>query len=281
MRSLNDYLHQTESRRGEEEAGKLRTLFLLFLFLWSVLQHSNTITILIPLFLGLINYLTLTFLKKNKRFLNPYFIISLEIILASSWSFFHSKGYSFPLLPVLLFIIYCASLRLKINLIVMAGVESIVLMNLLYLYSLIPVSDSLDVNIFNWPEFNNQIMFTLLLITFSIAVLSRPRIISRLVNQQQVYFDTIRNENTALKDSLEEIAGIFKLSSREKDVLGILIQGKTYRMIAGELYISLDTVKSHVKSIYRKCNVGSKGELLIVLQDILQEAALVREKESE
>lgn len=124
-------------------------------------------------------------------------------------------------------------------------------------------------------------MSTLILISFSIAVLSRPRIIKRLVNQQQVYFDTVSNENTGLRDSLDEIVSTFKLSSREKDVLGILIQGKTYKMIAGELFISLDTVKSHVKSIYRKCEVGSKGELLIVLQEFLQDSALVREKESE
>jgi DNA-binding CsgD family transcriptional regulator len=281
MRSLNDYLHHTESIRGEEEAGKLRTLFLLFLFIWSVLQKAGGTAILIPLILGLCHFLFLRVFIKNKKSLNPYFIISFEILLASCWSFFYSAEYSFPLLAVLLFLIYCASLRLKINLIVMAGVESLVLMNLIYLYSIIPVSDSLALNILVWPGFNNQIMSTLVLISFSIAVLSRPRIIKRLVNQQQVYFDTVSNENTGLRDSLDEIAVYFKLSSREKDVLGILIQGKTYRMIAGELFISLDTVKSHVKSIYRKCEVGSKGELLIVLQELLQGSALVREKESE
>ncbi len=57
------------------------------------------------------------------------------------------------------------------------------------------------------------------------------------------------------------------LSERENQVASRLIQGKTYRIIAGELYISENTVKYYVKNIYSKFNIKSRGELVnIVLE---------------
>jgi DNA-binding CsgD family transcriptional regulator len=73
-------------------------------------------------------------------------------------------------------------------------------------------------------------------------------------------------------ESLDSFCTDYGLSERESEVLGILIRGKTYRMIAGELFISLDTVKSHIKSIYRKTAVRGKSELIIKLRN----TALVR-----
>lgn len=52
------------------------------------------------------------------------------------------------------------------------------------------------------------------------------------------------------------------LSVREREVAVLLLQGKTYRKIAGELYISENTVKTHVKNIYSKFNIQSRGELI-------------------
>jgi DNA-binding CsgD family transcriptional regulator len=52
------------------------------------------------------------------------------------------------------------------------------------------------------------------------------------------------------------------LSAREREVAVLLLQGKTYRKIAGELYISENTVKTHVKNIYSKFNIQSRGELI-------------------
>ncbi|MBL0740837.1 LuxR C-terminal-related transcriptional regulator [Chryseolinea lacunae] len=56
------------------------------------------------------------------------------------------------------------------------------------------------------------------------------------------------------------ISEISPLSTRESMVLKLLIQGKTYSTIATELYISGETVKSHLKNIYKKLNVNSKAE---------------------
>lgn len=52
----------------------------------------------------------------------------------------------------------------------------------------------------------------------------------------------------------------YNLSNREKDVLHLLVQGKSYKMIADELHISYETVHSHIRKIYQKLQVNSVGE---------------------
>jgi len=52
------------------------------------------------------------------------------------------------------------------------------------------------------------------------------------------------------------------LSKRETEVLSLLASGQTYQGIAAELLISLETVKSHVKNIYKKLLVNNKTDAL-------------------
>lgn len=50
------------------------------------------------------------------------------------------------------------------------------------------------------------------------------------------------------------------LSAREQEVLGLLVEGYSYKMIAADLGISIDTVRSHIKKIYEKLHVRSMTE---------------------
>lgn len=52
----------------------------------------------------------------------------------------------------------------------------------------------------------------------------------------------------------------YNLSEREKNVLQLLVNGYSYKMIAAELFIAIDTVRSHIKKIYEKLQVNSKSE---------------------
>lgn len=52
----------------------------------------------------------------------------------------------------------------------------------------------------------------------------------------------------------------FDLSEREKEILGLLVKGKSYKAIAAECFISIDTVSTHVRHIYEKLHVHSKTE---------------------
>ena len=48
-----------------------------------------------------------------------------------------------------------------------------------------------------------------------------------------------------------------RLSPRELDVLRALVDGLSYKMIAAELHISFETVRTHMKGIYQKMNVNN------------------------
>ncbi len=52
----------------------------------------------------------------------------------------------------------------------------------------------------------------------------------------------------------------FNLSNREKEVLSLLVNGKSYKMIANDLEITYDTVRAHMKKIYEKLHVSSMTE---------------------
>ncbi len=48
------------------------------------------------------------------------------------------------------------------------------------------------------------------------------------------------------------------LTPRETEVLQFLSRGKSYTMIADDLHINKETVRTHIKNIYQKLNVNSK-----------------------
>ena len=52
----------------------------------------------------------------------------------------------------------------------------------------------------------------------------------------------------------------FDLTVREKEILDLLVKGYSYKMMAGELDIAIDTVRNHIKKIYRKLEVNSATE---------------------
>jgi DNA-binding NarL/FixJ family response regulator len=52
------------------------------------------------------------------------------------------------------------------------------------------------------------------------------------------------------------------LSPRETEVLQLLAKGKSYTMIADELFIDKETVRTHIKNIYLKLNVNSKASAI-------------------
>lgn len=61
---------------------------------------------------------------------------------------------------------------------------------------------------------------------------------------------------------LEERIDRLPLSQREEQVVRQLLEGHSRALLAQELYISDETAKKHIESIYRKLNVSSRVELL-------------------
>lgn len=60
------------------------------------------------------------------------------------------------------------------------------------------------------------------------------------------------------------------LSEREKELLKLLVEGHSYKIVADKLFISVGTVQTHIKNIYSKLQVNSKaGAVAKALRDKL------------
>lgn len=59
-----------------------------------------------------------------------------------------------------------------------------------------------------------------------------------------------------------------EMTQRETDVLSKIAEGKTNQTIADELFLSLHTVKSHLKNIFLKLDVASRAEAIVLLNKI-------------
>lgn len=52
------------------------------------------------------------------------------------------------------------------------------------------------------------------------------------------------------------------LTSREQDIVNGLVDGLSYKLIADRFNISIDTVRAHIRNIYKKLHVNSKAEVI-------------------
>lgn len=58
----------------------------------------------------------------------------------------------------------------------------------------------------------------------------------------------------------------YRLSEREKEILNLITDGHNFRTIAEKAYISYETVRTHVKKIYKKLHVASRSEVILKAQ---------------
>ncbi len=52
------------------------------------------------------------------------------------------------------------------------------------------------------------------------------------------------------------------LTAREQDIVNGLVDGLSYKLIADRYDISIDTVRAHIRNIYKKLHVNSKAEVI-------------------
>ncbi|MBI5370915.1 MAG: response regulator transcription factor [Sphingobacteriales bacterium] len=63
-----------------------------------------------------------------------------------------------------------------------------------------------------------------------------------------------------MQQPAREAGNDYQLTNREREILQLLSKGNSFKMIAAELLISLDTVRTHIKRIYDKLHVRSQIE---------------------
>ncbi len=79
----------------------------------------------------------------------------------------------------------------------------------------------------------------------------------RLVAAGKTYYDKKIHLPTAEKNTSKSI-----LSSREKQIMGLIARGTTSHQIAEQLFIGKSTVDTHRKNMIRKLGLSGAGELL-------------------
>jgi DNA-binding CsgD family transcriptional regulator len=75
---------------------------------------------------------------------------------------------------------------------------------------------------------------------------------------------TFQNTST-LQPSKAAFFMQYDISPREQEVVRLIVQGCSNQQIGDILFISINTVKAHVKKIYAKCGVNSRYELMAML----------------
>jgi len=76
-----------------------------------------------------------------------------------------------------------------------------------------------------------------------------PSIAKKIIQQFQLQNKTVSTE-------------AYNLTPKETEVLRLLSDGLSYKMIADKLSVAYDTIHTHIKSIYRKLHVASMGEAI-------------------
>lgn len=74
--------------------------------------------------------------------------------------------------------------------------------------------------------------------------------------------EVARKVVNAFKQDIDYKDAKEQLSGREKEVLQQLAKGFSYKDIAEKLFISVETVRTHIRNIYEKLQAGSRNEAL-------------------
>jgi len=115
------------------------------------------------------------------------------------------------------------------------------------------------------PEYAMYIAFFVSIVLMVVCILASP------VFYQHVFFnewmDEYRRVDMTVITKQIKKGGRFEglgLSPREKEVCALLLTGRTLRQISAELGIAESTVHGYCGTLYRKLNINSRTELLVI-----------------
>ncbi|MBN2536467.1 MAG: helix-turn-helix transcriptional regulator [Spirochaetales bacterium] len=120
------------------------------------------------------------------------------------------------------------------------------------IYSFLPLVLFSPIDFF----FLRQSAFKLTFIVYTIFVVSMYLYINRY------YIRYYEPEIEPLMPQIDFFCERNNVSKREKEIIHLLIEGNTNKEIAKILYISINTVKTHVKNIYQKLGVTNRVQIL-------------------
>ena len=125
-------------------------------------------------------------------------------------------------------------------------------------------------NIMNASALPNHNIAALALIVVCVSLIILPLLhkhLTTLLKNHAFLTELCEMSPTEQSNTIVRFVLNGKLTDRESEIAALLIKGRTYKMIASELYVSENTVKSHIKNIYSKLNIQSRMELVNLMID--------------
>ena len=83
--------------------------------------------------------------------------------------------------------------------------------------------------------------------------------------QRNKAFDPMAAKSKApetISEKCSKLSRVYRLTERESQIFEYMAHGRSARYIAGELYISENTVRTYQKSLYKKLGIHTKQELI-------------------
>ncbi|WP_158837665.1 LuxR C-terminal-related transcriptional regulator [Polaribacter sp. L3A8] len=129
------------------------------------------------------------------------------------------------------------------------------------------VLKNFGISLFESNQTNLKVGGFLQIIVLSYAVLYREKDLRKynffMKNEIIKYSKKIKQLTTQEQEEPQK-ENLENLSIREKEIFDLIVSGKSNKEIAGEIHISVNTVKFHVKNIYGKLKIKSRKEALII-----------------
>ncbi|MCR5830294.1 MAG: response regulator transcription factor [Lachnospiraceae bacterium] len=89
--------------------------------------------------------------------------------------------------------------------------------------------------------------------------------VSQLMNGVSVLDPKVMQRLTAMMGRSENTSLYDEMTSREREIASLMVEGLTNKQIADKLYISEGTVKNYISSIYDKTGIHDRVKLVVAL----------------
>ena len=120
----------------------------------------------------------------------------------------------------------------------------------------------------NFIHRKNTFEISMIVSIISVAVMLLFIMLSAVVSQSQYYDDWAKDsEKTEIDNEQLYMFKKYHLNKRETEVCKLLLQGYTMRQISGILSIAYSTVNTYCTSVYRKLEINSRSEMLLLFKD--------------
>lgn len=95
--------------------------------------------------------------------------------------------------------------------------------------------------------------------TNNLIIGNLTEILQSIPNDISSLNDELKMKILSLCNQFKDPARTYGLTKREKEVLALLVEGCTKREISKRLFVSYNTIGTHVCNIYHKLNVKTRG----------------------